>query len=163
MLRQNVTESLKLWTEDSANKLKRGSADAEPQIIDIYLELLDIIRFSGGSGTYRELQMTVILNFILLILITVGMFKRREKACLKSLVYYTILSNLISAFASLLVLIFGLKFFVEVIRYLSVCMMVMTFFVTAFILMPLSKGSRPFLYKGSGLLHHFICPALSLV
>lgn len=106
--------------------------------------------------------MAVILNFILLILIIVGMFKRREKACLKSLMYYTILSNLINAFASLLVLIFGLKYFVEVIRYLSVCMMVMTFFVTACILMPLSKGSRPFLYKGSGLLHHFICPALLL-
>ena len=103
--------------------------------------------------------MAVILNFILLILIIVGMFKRREKACLKSLMYYTILSNLISAVAAVLVLIFGLKNFVEVIRYLSVCMMVITFFVTACILMPLSKGSRPFLYKGSGLLHHFICPA----
>ncbi len=107
--------------------------------------------------------MAVILNFILLILIIAGMFKRREKACLKSLMFYTILSNLINAFASLLVLIFGLKYFVEVIRYLSVCMMVMTFFVTECILMPVSKGSRPFLYKGSGLLHHVICPALSLV
>ena len=91
------------------------------------------------------------------------MLMRREKDCLKCFMYYTIISNILSAVASLLVLVFGLKYFVEVVRYLSVCLMVMTFFVTACILMPLSKGTRPFLYKGNGLLHHFICPGLSVI
>ena len=85
---------------------------------------------------------------------------RREKDCLKCFMYYTIISNVLSAVASLLVVIFGLRYFVEIV---SVCLMVMTFFVTACILMPLSKGTRPFLYKGSGLFHHFICPGLSVI
>ena len=89
--------------------------------------------------------------------------KRHDKAGFKSFMYYTFISNAISAVASLLVLVFGLKYFVEVIRYLSVCMMVMTFFVTTCILIPLSKGRLKFLYKGSGLFQHFICPVLSVV
>lgn len=85
----------------------------------------------------------------------------KSRGLKKNFVFYTQLSNLMTLFSAVLLVIFGLKDWVEVLRYLGVCMMVMTFFVTAFILVPMSRKPKKLLFSGSGLFHHLIIPILT--
>ncbi|MBP5553243.1 MAG: hypothetical protein J6X94_00060 [Lachnospiraceae bacterium] len=75
--------------------------------------------------------------------------------------YYTQLSNMVCLISSLLLLIFGQKYPVSVIRYLSVCMLVMTFFVTTCILIPMGKSAKEMLFTGRSFILHLLCPILS--
>ena len=106
--------------------------------------------------------MARILNLVIVILEVVSLsmtFKGRGFK--KNLVFYTQLSNMMTFFASLLLVIFGQKDWVEVLRFLSVSMLVMTFFVTACILAPWARMAKELLFSGSGLYHHTIIPILS--
>ena len=71
------------------------------------------------------------------------------------------MSNRITLSSAVLLVVFGTKEPVEVLRYLSVCMLVMTFFVTACILVPMSGKAKELLFSGSGLYHHLIIPVVS--
>lgn len=77
------------------------------------------------------------------------------------LVFYTQLSNLLTVIASLLLVLFGQSAWVSALRYTSVCMLLMTFFVTACILVPMGGEPVKLLFSGSGLYHHLLCPVLS--
>ncbi|MCR5503269.1 MAG: hypothetical protein K6F53_09685 [Lachnospiraceae bacterium] len=106
--------------------------------------------------------MARLINLILIILELVAFGKVRKNRSLKEgLIYYTQLSNLMTLVSSFLLVIFGLKYPVEVLRFLSVSMLVMTFFVTTCILVPMSGRIRELLFCGSGLFHHLIIPVLS--
>ena len=59
----------------------------------------------------------------------------------KVFAYYTQLSNIAAAISALLVVVFGETDFTVLLRYLSSCMLVMTFFVTTCILIPM--GATP--------------------
>ncbi len=108
--------------------------------------------------------MAIILNLIIVILEIIAFFKGRKGFHIRqSFLYYTLLSNLITLISSLLLVIFGPKDFVVVLRFLSVCMLIMTFFVTTFILVPVTKNPKGLLFSGSGLFHHLIIPVLSSV
>ena len=108
--------------------------------------------------------MARILNLIIVILEIIAIFKRvRGVSIFKCLMFYTQLSNLITLLASALLVVFGEKDFVVILRYLSVCMLVMTFLVTAFVLVPMSHKAKELLFSGSGLYHHLIIPILSTV
>ena len=63
--------------------------------------------------------------------------------------------------SSFLLVILGQRNGVEAVRYLSVCMLVMTFFVTASILVPMSGKPKELLFSGSGLFHHLLIPIIS--
>ena len=75
--------------------------------------------------------MARVLNLVIVILEIIAFSKARKNISFKkSLVYYTQLSNTITLISSLLLVIFGQKHYVEVLRFLSTGMFVMTFLVT---------------------------------
>lgn len=77
------------------------------------------------------------------------------------LVFYTQLSNLLTVLASLLLVLLGQPPWVTVLRYASVCMLIMTFFVTTCVLVPMGGDPKKLLFSGNGLYHHLLCPVLS--
>ena len=81
----------------------------------------------------------------------------------KILVFYTQLSNLAAWVSALLLVILGQPMWLTAIRYLSTCMLVMTFFVTTCILIPMGGDPKKLLWSGSGLYHHVLCPIVSTV
>ena len=85
-------------------------------------------------------------------------FSRRRWSIL---VFYTQLSNLAAAVSAALLLILGQTPWIAVLRYLSTCMLVMTFFVTTCVLIPMGGDPKKLLWSGSGLYHHVLCPVLS--
>ncbi|MBP5304647.1 MAG: hypothetical protein J6Z02_02255, partial [Lachnospiraceae bacterium] len=108
--------------------------------------------------------MARILNFIIVILGIIGFSKSLKKQnILKSFVFYTQISNCLALIASILLVAFGQKPFVEVLRFMSVSMLIMTFLVTTCILVPMSGSAKGLLFSGSGLFHHLLIPVLSTV
>ncbi len=108
--------------------------------------------------------MARILNLAVIILevtTLVKAWKNRDFA--KSLIYYTQISNLLSLLSSLFLVIFGQKRPVEIFRFLTVSMLVMTFFVTLCILVPLTGKVKELLFSGTCLYHHLIIPILSAI
>ena len=79
----------------------------------------------------------------------------------KIFAFYTQLSNLMTAFSSVMLLLFRQGTWLTCLRYLSVCMMVMTFFVTACVLIPMGGDPKKLLWSGSGVYHHVLCPLLT--
>lgn len=79
------------------------------------------------------------------------------------LIFYTQLSNLAAAASAALLLVVGPESWVTVLRYLSTCMLVMTFLVTVCVLVPMGGDPKKLLWSGSGLYHHVLCPILCTV
>ncbi len=79
----------------------------------------------------------------------------------KILAFYTQLSNLCALGASI-AFVLSEGTWVTVLRYLSVCMLTMTFLVTLFVLVPMGGGFRKLMLSGNGLYHHTLCPLLSV-
>ena len=77
------------------------------------------------------------------------------------LIFYTQLSNLLTAASALLLLIFGQPYAVTVLRFVSTCMLVMTFYVTTCVLIPMGGNPNTLLWSGNGLYHHVLCPVIS--
>lgn len=107
--------------------------------------------------------MARILNLIVLTLELRGLSLSISDRKWKILVFYTQISNLITALSSLLVVLLGQPAWVTVLRYLSTCMLVMTFIVTVCVLIPLGGNPHKLLWSGNGLYHHVLCPILSTV
>ena len=106
--------------------------------------------------------MARILNLVIIIFEIIAFSKSiKWHDIRKSFIFYTQISNFITLISSILLVIFGQKEAVEVVRYLSVCMLVMTFFVTATILVPMSGKLKELLFSGSGLYHHLLVPIIS--
>ena len=79
----------------------------------------------------------------------------------KTLIFYTQLSNLITAVSVLLLVVFGQPYWITVLRYISTCMLVMTFLVTICVLVPMGGDPKMLLWSGNGLYHHVLCPVIS--
>lgn len=106
--------------------------------------------------------MARIFNLIIVILELVSYSKSlKNRQFLKGFVFYTQISNFLTLISSLLLVIFGQLYYVEVFRLMTVTMMCMTFFVTAFILVPMSGKVKELLFSGTGLYHHLIIPILT--
>ncbi|MBR4446391.1 MAG: hypothetical protein IKS37_10920 [Solobacterium sp.] len=78
---------------------------------------------------------------------------------LKSMMFYTQLSNAAAFFSALALLVFGQQPWITAFRYLSVCMLMMTIFV----LVPTMKDTRLLLWSRAGFFLHILCPLLNLV
>ncbi len=115
------------------------------------------------SQPIRRMIMARLLNLILFILEIRALRVSRTGIKLKNYIYYTRISNALAAISALLLVIFGQKPFVEVLRLMSTSMLFMTFFVTAFILVPITKQFTNLMLASSGLFNHLLCPILSLV
>lgn len=76
--------------------------------------------------------------------------------------FYTQLSNLVTLFSSVLFLAAGGQM-AAIMRYLSTCMLTMTFMVTLFVLVPMGGGFKKLMLSGNGLYHHTLCPIFSVL
>ena len=86
----------------------------------------------------------MLLTSVLLLIIVCeiwGITAVERKHLLKSMIYYTQLSNVAALFSAACLLLFGPQEWVVSFRYLAVCMLVMTCLVTVFVLQPLLKNS----------------------
>ena len=104
-----------------------------------------------------------ILCIIVLLLEARGLSLSISDRKWKILVFYTQLSNLAATVSALLLVLFGQPMWVTVLRYLSTCMLVMTFFVTTCVLIPMGGDPKKLLWSGNGLYHHVLCPLISTV
>ena len=80
----------------------------------------------------------------------------------KVLAFYTQLSNLAAALSALGVVLAGMTPATVLLRYLSSCMLVMTFFVTTCVLVPMGGDPKRLLFSGTGLYFHVLLPVLSV-
>ena len=92
-----------------------------------------------------------------------GITAVKRKKLMKSMIYYTQLSNVAGMFSALFLLVFGSIEWVIGLRFLSVCMLTMTGFVTIFILRPMLKNNRALFWSRSGFFLHIVCPLLNLI
>ncbi len=103
----------------------------------------------------------IALIVVILELIAIGgSFRKRES---RIFTHYTQLSNMINLISSLLLLILGQKYPISVLRFLSVSMLVMTFFVITCILIPMGKSAKGMLFAGRSFMMHLLIPILSTV
>ncbi|MCR4991295.1 MAG: hypothetical protein K6A38_10605 [Lachnospiraceae bacterium] len=108
--------------------------------------------------------MSRILNLFIVILELVAFAKvHKNRSFKQGLIFYTQLSNIVTLVSSVAFVILGPGYYVEVLRLLSSSMLTMTFFVTAFILVPMSGKLKELMLTGSGLYHHLIIPVISVI
>ena len=107
--------------------------------------------------------MARVINALIVLFEFIGLSRSLKERKIQFVYYYTQISNLIATASAILLLIFGLKKPVEVLRLTSTAMLLMTFAVTAFILVPLGGGLKDLMFKGNGFIHHLLCPVLSVI
>ena len=103
-----------------------------------------------------------IMCLIIVLLEARGLFLSIGDRRWKVFAFYTQLSNIATAISAALVLVFGETAFTVLLRYLSSCTLVMTFFVTTCILIPMGGDPKLLLLSGNGLYHHLIIPIVSV-
>lgn len=97
--------------------------------------------------------------YLLIIAIEIyGLTAVAKRHILRSMMFYTQLSNAAGLLSAAALLIFGGGTFVIGFRYLSVCMLIMTFLVTVFILVPTMKNTKLLLWSRSGFFLHIVGP-----
>ncbi|MBE6128680.1 MAG: hypothetical protein E7185_05340 [Erysipelotrichaceae bacterium] len=104
------------------------------------------------------------LKIVLLLIIVCeiwGITGVDKKHLLKSMIYYTQLSNVAALISAVLLLCFGPAEWIAVFRYLSVCLLIMTCLVTLFVLQPLLHDSYLLLWSRTGFFLHLVCPFLN--
>lgn len=106
--------------------------------------------------------MPKIMCLIIVILEARGLFLSIGNRRWKVFAFYTQLSNIATAISAVLTLVFGETLFTILLRYLSSCMLAMTFFVTVCILVPMGGDPKMLLLSGNGLYHHLIIPIVSV-
>ena len=115
-------------------------------------------------------------NLLIIVLTAVGLYLNRAMGT-KIFTFYTEDSNILAGIAALLMVVFlfvkkdisEIPTFVLLLKFTSVICLLVTFLVTAFVLMPqsiLTGGSMPWWYffiGGSMLYHHTLNPIAALI
>ena len=104
--------------------------------------------------------MAISANLALVILEIMGLRISIGRRKGKIFAYYTQISNLITLLSSLSFLL-GTRHATGL-RFLSTCMLTMTFLITLFVLVPMGGGFRKLMLLSNGLYHHTICPILGV-
>ncbi len=107
--------------------------------------------------------MAAAANITIIICEILGFSRSWKERSFKVFQFYTQLSNLAALAASIVFLLTRAGGVSVCFRYLATCMLVMTFLVTACILVPGGGGLKKLMFSGNGLYHHLIIPILSLV
>ena len=114
------------------------------------------------------------LNFIIFLSSLIGCIIIFGKQGFTMLMFYTVDSNILALIASLLIGIYALRAYksgekippqIEMLKYVSVCCLVVTFIVVVLVLAPMNglKGYQMMLLSGDMLFHHLISPVLAIV
>lgn len=102
------------------------------------------------------------LNILVILLEIPGFYRSIYERKWTILGYYTQLSNICALLSSILFVFLGENGFTCIMRYLSGCMLSMTFVITVFVLIPMGAGIKRMMFSGNGLFHHLLCPVLSV-
>ena len=105
--------------------------------------------------------MAVAANILVILLELMGLRISIGRRRGKIFAYYTQISNLTALCSSAAFLMLGES--AAWLRYLSSCMLAMTFLITAFVLVPMGGGMKRLMVSGNGLYHHTLCPVLSVL
>ncbi len=81
----------------------------------------------------------------------------------KLLIFFTQLSNYMTCISTAALLIATASPLVTALRYLAVCMMVMTFLVTTCVLVPMGGDPKELLWTEPGIYLHIFCPVLTVL
>ena len=104
----------------------------------------------------------IVANCIVILLEAIGLSISITDRRWKILAYYTQISNIIALFSSVCLLALGPGEFTCGLRYLSTCMLTMTFLITLCVLVPMGGGFHKLMLSGNGLYHHTLCPVISV-
>ena len=104
--------------------------------------------------------MAVVANVAVIVLEAIGLRISITDRHWKILAFYTQISNLITLASSVAFLLLGDA--AAPLRYLSSCMLAMTFLVTLLVLVPMGGGFENLMLSGNGLYHHTLCPIISV-
>ena len=105
--------------------------------------------------------MAVAANILVILLEILGLRISISDRHWKIFAFYTQISNLITVLSSAAFLMFGAS--AAWLRYLSSCMLTMTFLITLCVLVPMGGGFKTLMLTGNGLYHHTLCPILSVL
>ena len=106
--------------------------------------------------------MSLAINIAVIILEIIGLRISISERKWKIFAYYTQISNIITLVSSVLFVVSQSSIVTITLRYLSSCMLTMTFLITLFVLVPMGGGFRKLMLSGNGLYHHTLCPILSV-
>lgn len=112
-------------------------------------------------------MIAILLNILIIVLELVGLWMCIPTRKAGVFAFYTQNSNLCALISSVLFL-FACVFpqltpAAAALRYLAGCMLAMTFCVVMFVLIPMGAGVKPMLLEKNCLLHHVLCPVVSVV
>lgn len=99
-------------------------------------------------------------NALLILLELVGLSISIADRRWKIFAYYTQISNLLALASAVAFLLLGEK--VAALRYLSTCMLAMTFLISLCVLSPFGGGFKEMMLSDNKLYHHTLCPIISL-
>ena len=119
-------------------------------------------RYHGSQGAVpaKGRKMATLANIAVIIFEILGLRISIASRGWKIFAFYTQVSNLITLASSVAFLVAGPA--VAPLRYLSSCMLTMTFLVTLFVLVPMGGGFNQLMLLGNGLYHHTLCPLVSV-
>ena len=103
--------------------------------------------------------MAAAANAIIVILELVGLSISAKRRGWGIFQFYTQLSNIIALASSVCFLLAGKG--AAWLRFTGTSMLIMTFLVTVFVLVPMGAGFKTMMLESSGLFHHTLCPILS--
>ena len=98
--------------------------------------------------------MSFAINIAVIILEIVGLSISISERKWKIFAYYTQISNIIALVSSVFFVVSQSSIVTITLRYLSSCMLTMTFLITLFVLVPMGGGFRKLMLSGNGLYHH---------
>jgi hypothetical protein len=108
------------------------------------------------------MDMSLIINVVVIFLEISGLRISISERHFKIFAYYTQISNIITLISSCALLVNQSSAVSVMLRYLSTCMLTMTFLITLFVLVPMGGGFKKLMLSGNGLYHHTLCPVLSV-
>ena len=92
-----------------------------------------------------------------------GLTEKGFRSVRRTLIFYTQLSNMTALISAVLLLLTGGGTYVTGLRYLAVCMLIMTFLVTVCVLVPAAKDVHMLLLSRTGFFLHVVCPFLNTI
>ena len=118
----------------------------------------------------KRQNIALILNIAAFVFGCVGIIFRLMHSLGDFFLYYTQISNVIAVISSAMYIAFRntdsgkMRTFVICTRYLTACMLTMTFIVVMCIFIPMSGGAATGRLLGSvnGIMHHAVCPVISV-
>lgn len=115
----------------------------------------------------------LLLNLVLIVMGAIGTAAVIRSSGIRGYIFYTNVSNLMGLVSAVLYTVSLLResrggqrppHWICVFRYMSACVLTVTFLVVAFVLAPMVEdGLRYFLFSGQYLFTHFLCPVLTII